>query len=104
VVVVAEFRAFVTVPGIPVDDEDAGTALMAHLEREHARFGPIIGWENGVASLTLSMEAEDPAQAAGALTNVVVGALRSAGLGRLHPTSIEVEPIEDALPVAPAKS
>ena len=75
-----EFRAWITVPGLPFDAEERWESFIRHLEREHAEHGPIIGWDGDVAHVVISTDAGSESAAARQLSAAVGESLRAVGL------------------------
>lgn len=88
-----EFRAWITVPGLPFDAEERWEPFIGHLEREHAEHGPILGWDGDVAHVVVSMDARSDSAAARQLCAVVGESLRAVGLGDVRPSVASVEPV-----------
>lgn len=85
-----EFRAFIAVPGLPVDDESTWEPFIERLERELDGLGPVIGWVDGHAEVVVSTTADDESAAATELYAAVAGQMRAAGLPG-YPTSVQLE-------------
>jgi len=92
-VTIMEYRAWITVPGLPLAAEDRWGPLIRHLEREYDEYGPILGWEPEGSHIVLSMDARSEAIAARDLFHAVVESLRASGLEELYPTHVEIEPV-----------
>jgi 2C-methyl-D-erythritol 2,4-cyclodiphosphate synthase len=86
-----EFRAIITVAGLPVEDEARWGRLATVLDRDHAEFGPVLSWDGGNLQVVLATEAPKAAQAAAELRSVVSNALAVAGLADVSATAVEVE-------------
>jgi hypothetical protein len=95
-----EYRAWITIPGLPIEPDDASIALHRVLDRDHGELGPILGGDAGGVKVVLSTTAPDPATAAGDLHAAVVDSLRVAGLEHLYPSEIELELVDEQTPVA----
>jgi hypothetical protein len=95
-----EYRAWITIPGLPIEPDDASIALHRVLDRDHSEFGPILGGDADGVQVILSMNAPDPASAVGEFHAAVVDSLRATGLDHLHPSKIELELLDDQAPVA----
>lgn len=52
-----DYRAWITVPNLPLEHEAAWEPLMAHLESAYADHGPIISWYDEGAKIVLSATA-----------------------------------------------
>jgi hypothetical protein len=98
--VMPEYRAWITIPGLPIDPDDASIELHRILDRDHGELGPILGGDAEGVQVVLSVNASDPAAAAGELHAAVVDSLRSAGLEHLYPSAIELEVVDEHAPVA----
>jgi hypothetical protein len=94
-----EYRLHISVPGLPLEAEAGWEPLIGRLEREHARLGPILSWDQNVACITLATDADDEADAVRIGVDAVVSTLRSCGLGAHYPASVE---LEDAGHLTPA--
>lgn len=90
-----ELRAWITVPGLPFDRDDAWVPVIKHLEQRND-YGAVIGWTDEGAQFVLSTDADDPAHAADILTHAVTDALRATGHGDLYPAGVEIEPADVA--------
>lgn len=90
-----EFRIHTTLPGLPVEDEEAWEPLIEDLERNHPEFGPVIGWNEGNAQIVLATDAADPAEASRTAMQIITDALRASGLGHLYAAEFEVEPADE---------
>lgn len=91
-------------PGLPYAREASLEPVIGLLEREHAEFGPVIGWddEHGGAHLILATDADDAATAAQGVLDVVCAALRAAGPAGSYPTRGEVELVDAEQPAVAA--
>jgi hypothetical protein len=94
-----EYRLHISVPGLPLEAEEAWAPLIARLERDHAGLGPVLAWDRNVAWITLATDADDEADAVRIGVDAVVSTLRSCGLGAHYPASVE---LEDAGHLTPA--
>jgi hypothetical protein len=92
---IMEFRARITVEGLPFDNEDRWTPIIDALQRDPGDFGPIISWTDNVAHFVLSADADDHAAAADTMTHAVAEALRDAGAADLYPSHVEIEPADE---------
>ncbi|HEX7300962.1 MAG TPA: hypothetical protein VF257_18340 [Solirubrobacteraceae bacterium] len=90
-----EYRAWITIPGLPIEPDDASLALHRTLDRDHGELGPILGGDARGVQVVLSTTASDPAAAAGELHAAVVDSLRIAGLEHLYPSAIELEVVDE---------
>lgn len=86
-----EYRAFVSIPGLPFAAEDLWEPLIEHLQSVHGAYGPVIAWDDDIAEVVLSMAAPSEAIAARDMYAVVADSLRAQGLKRLYPSAIRVE-------------
>ena len=89
-----EFRAHITVAGLPIRDTARWEPFRDALEREHANLGPILSWRTGVLVVALAADCDDQAEAAAVMIAAVTDSLRAAGLGALYPAVIELEPVD----------
>lgn len=98
--IMPEYRAWITIPGLPIEPDEASFALASALDRDHGDLGPILGGSSEAVQVVLSTEAADPATAAGELHAAVVDSLRVAGLAHLYPSAIELELVDAHTSVA----
>lgn len=96
----SEYRAWVTVPGLPFGAEDRWEPVIEKLERDAPDLGPVIGWTGDVAHFVVSADVDDPAELAERAVSAISRALRAAGHGDLYPAAFEVEAAEDEQLVA----
>lgn len=92
-----EYRARITIPGIPVALESAWEPLLSRLESDHGKFGPVLAWDGGApdwpdAVVVMSTDAENEATAAGRMIEATLAALRDTGLGDRYTSRVELEP------------
>jgi hypothetical protein len=97
-----EYRARVTIPGLPLTADDQHDALMDALVRDAGELGPVMTWtdDQSATIVILATDAPDEATAAGELLAAVIDSLRSAGLEHLYPTAVELEAVDDREPAA----
>jgi hypothetical protein len=95
-----EYRAWITIPGLPIEPDHASLALHRALDRDHGELGPILGGDADGVQVVLSTNATDPAAAAGKLHAAVLHSLRVAGLEHLYPSAIELELADEHTSVA----
>lgn len=87
-----EYRAWVTVPELPLSAQEQWEPLMHYMETVQADFGPIISWASGdAANLVLFTDAPDESTAAQMMYDAVVDGLRASGLANRYPVRVEVE-------------
>jgi hypothetical protein len=98
--VMPEYRAWITIPGLPIEPDDASMTLHRVLDREHGDLGPILGGDAQGVKVVVSTAAPDPVTAAGELHAAVIDSLRIAGLKHLYPSAIELELVDEHAPVA----
>lgn len=96
---VNEYRLWITVPGLPLADEDQWERLIDHLEEHHGELGPAIGWDRDVASIVVSLEADSEARAVQGGVDAIAASLHEVGLGDHYPTSVEVETVTEEEPI-----
>jgi hypothetical protein len=90
-----EYRIFVQIPGVPLEDEASWERLIGWLEHNHGDLGPVISWDDGMTALvTIATDAEDAAAAAEIASGAVSRALHATDLGALYPRAIEVESVD----------
>ncbi len=89
------FRAYITLPGLPVDDEAAWEPFIEALERDAGELGPVIGWRGSDAEVILAADAADEAAAAAIATAAVRSALDAVRSASSGPSRIELEPIDE---------
>ena len=90
-----EYRGWVEVGGIEIDNEDLWSPWLDVLIDRFGRFGPVLGWEENVASVVMSMDAESSGAAARIMFSAVADSLVLRGLGEHFPCSIHVEAISE---------
>lgn len=97
-----EYRAWLTIPGLPFSDEADHERLHRILDRDHGSYGPVMTWtDDGTATqIVLATDAADEAAAADELTSVVAQALHTADLGGLYPARVEIVPVTDGTVLA----
>jgi hypothetical protein len=88
-----EYRAWISVPGLPLEAEQRWEPLIERLEREHHDYGPILAWEADGAQVVLSTDAPSEAIAARDLYHAVAESLRATGLSELYPTRVAIVPV-----------
>lgn len=104
-----EFRVRLKVPGLGLADEQGWEPLIRYLEEHQTDDGPVLAFENGVATVTFAIG--DAADAAGAariaMVNLLV-ALRHSGRGKLKPSVAAVDsidaPVRDEVPTGSANT
>lgn len=90
----------VTVPGLPVDDEETWEPFLSRLEEDHGEFGPIMTWTGGYPEwpdgvVVLATDADNEEDAVNQLVGVVRQGLKDSGLTEHAPTDVEVELVVD---------
>jgi hypothetical protein len=96
-----EYRIFVQIPGVPLDDEASWERLIGWLESNHGNLGPVISWDDSMtARITVATDAEDAAAAVEVASGAVSRALHATDLGALYPRAIEVESVDAKEPIA----
>ena len=70
-----EYRGWVEVGGIEIDNEDLWSPWLDVLIDRFGRFGPVLGWEENVASVVMSMDAES----SGAAARIMFSAVADSG-------------------------
>ncbi len=96
-----EYRIFVQIPGVPLDDEASWERLIGWLESNHGDLGPVISWDDSTtARITVATDAEDAAAAVEVASGAVSRALHATDLGALYPRAIEVESVDAKEPLA----
>ena len=96
-----EYRIFVQIPGVPLEDEASWERLIGWLEHNHGDLGPVISWDDSTtARITVATDAEDAAAAAEIASGAVSRALHATDLGALYPRAIEVESVDAKEPLA----
>ena len=99
------YRAWINVPGLPVEQEDVWLPVIEHLERHPDDFGAVIGWESAdVAQFVMSTSSTGEADAAQVMFDAVCVALGEHGPAGSYPTSIEVETVVTAVDLGTAFS
>lgn len=94
-----EYRAWLTVPNLPLEAKDAWEPLIEHLEQHHPELGPIMGWATPAhARLMMAVDADNAAAASGLMTAAPIDSLQATGLGHLHPEHVELQPAEQPEP------
>lgn len=94
-----EYRAWISIPGLRLGDAQEWEPFISGFERD-SPYGPSLGFEQGVARIVVSMDADDASTAARMLYDAVAEALCRYGLPHLYPSEIHLEPTGDAEPVA----
>jgi hypothetical protein len=90
-----EYRIFVQIPGVPLEDEASWERLIGWLEHNHGHLGPVISWDDSMTALvTIATDAEDAAAAAEIASGAVSRALHATDLGALYPRAIEIESVD----------
>ena len=89
-----------TVPGLPVADEDTWEPFITRLEEDHGQFGPVMTWDGGYPEwpdgvVVLATDAESEKEAADQMVEVVRRALKDVGLTDHSPTDVETEMVVD---------
>ena len=92
-----EYRAFVTVPGLPFSQDAKWEPFIEALESVHGDLGPVLSWERGEATVMLATDAAEGAEAASTVVRAVADGLLAAGLGGHYPSNVALE--RDAEPV-----
>ncbi|HEY7960409.1 MAG TPA: hypothetical protein VID29_00675 [Solirubrobacteraceae bacterium] len=96
-----EYRIFVQISGVPLENEASWERLIGWLELNHGDLGPVISWDdNTTARITVATDAEDAAAAAEIASSAVSRALHATDLGALYPRAIEIEALDDKEPIA----
>lgn len=95
-----EYRAFILVPGLPLDREDLWEPVIDHLEGAAADYGPVIGWIGDCAQFVLATDAPSETAAARELFAAVADALAAVGPAHAYPSAIDIEPAGQALAAA----
>lgn len=90
-----EYRAWITVPGLPLAHEAAWQPLIAHMESAYSEYGPVISWYDDGARIVLSADAPSETDAAQTLYDAVAESLRAVGLTERYPSAVAVEPAGD---------
>ena len=85
-----EYRLWITIPGLAVDDEDHWEPFIVKLEQEYD-LGAMIGWHAGKAEVVVSLPSESEAHATRVAVDAITEALEATGLARLYPSSVAVE-------------
>jgi hypothetical protein len=98
---VMEYRAWIRVPGLDVEGDDAGRLLAALDSGRYGDVGPVLSGAGDSSDVVVSTDTDDPAAAARQLYDVIVEAIDDAGLGYPRPSRVEVEPA-DHRELAPA--
>lgn len=81
-----EYRLWITIPGLAVDDEDHWEPFIVKLEQEYD-LGAIIGWHAGKAEVVVSLPSESEAHA----TRVAVDAINRSARGDRPHEALSVE-------------
>ena len=96
-----DHRAWITVPGLRLEDEACWEPFIEALERSAADYGPVLAFDNGAAQIVMSTDASTPkADAVGAFVSAISRALHDTGLLDLHPATIELETVDEPTRVA----
>jgi len=97
-----EFRARITVDGVPYEKPGAWEPLIERLEAVAAEYGPVLTWSDDGRSavIVMSTEAQTPARAALAFYTTVAETLQALGMAGAYPSSVKVEPADDRQPAA----
>jgi hypothetical protein len=95
---VPEYRARVTIPGLPLTADDQHNALMDVLVHDAGELGPVMTWTDDWSGtiVILATDAPDEATAAGEMLAAVVDSLRCAALEHLYPTALEMERVDES--------
>lgn len=97
-----EYRIWVTIPQLPLSAESTWEPFIERFEERHGDLGPVLGWEDGTASVVVSTAAADEAEAARVATDATIDVLHVCGLGDHYPSALEVERVEDERDQVPA--
>jgi hypothetical protein len=88
----SEYRLWITVPDLPLEDERSWEPWIDFLEHNHGELGPILTWNGkGGAMVIIALDSDSEALAARAGVEVVADALHRTGLGDRYPQLVEVE-------------
>jgi hypothetical protein len=88
-----EYRLWVTVPDLPVEDEARWEPFITLLETQFD-YGAVLAWHENDAQVILSLSADSEAHATQAAIDAVATSLHEAGLGDHHPAELEVEALQ----------
>lgn len=87
-----EYRLWITVPDLRLEDERDWESLIEYLERWHGDLGPILTWDGrGGATVIIALDSDSEAHAARTGVGVIADALHHTGLGTRYPQLVEVE-------------
>lgn len=92
-----EYRLWITIPSLPIADEDRWEPLIAKLENGYD-LGAVIGWHDDTAEIVVSLPSDSEAHATRVAIGAITEALEATELSELYPSSVEVEAVsQDAL-------
>ena len=87
-----EYRLWITVPDLPLEQEQGWEPLIEFLERRHGELGPVLSWDGeGGATVVIALDSDSEAHAARTGVDVIADALHRTGLGSRYPQLVEVE-------------
>jgi hypothetical protein len=85
-----EFRAYVAVPGVDVESDDAERLLDVLADR-HGGLGPVLSGHGDGLQVIVSTDTDDEATAARDLYAAVMDGLQHAGLAHRYASRLELE-------------
>lgn len=97
----SDYHVWITVPGLPLDQETAWEPFISRVEEIAPGAGPILTWEEAEAKVIFWLAGEDEAEVARIAVGLVSEALHDTRLGDRYPSRVEVEPA-DAVDLQPA--
>lgn len=94
-----EYRLWITVPDLSLRDEERWEPLIVHLEEHYGALGPVLGWDEDVASIVVSLDSDSEAHAAQRGVDAIAASLHEVGLGDHYPSRVKVEVVAEEEPV-----
>lgn len=86
-----EYRLWITIPDLPLDDEDRWEPLARCLELEFSDFGPVFTWTEDHLVAIIALDAGSEAEAALLGVGIIADALQRVGLSDRYPIALDVE-------------
>ena len=93
-IAMADYRAYIRVPGIDIEG-DAANELGDALNRHHGKLGPVLGGTREGIEVIVSLDRPTKSEAVTTMVAVVADSMIRVGLGDHYPTSIELEPVDE---------
>lgn len=90
-----EYEVRARIPGLTLEDEQAWERVIEWLERDLPEYGPVLAFDDGIAEITTTIDAETASGAANIAHVYLRMAFSHLERNELWPSIVDVSPIDE---------